>query len=132
MSDPIEAVVTYLQDVTAATVFGGELDRREAKTMPRQVVVVKPAGGGLLGASGQPFGDQRVDVDCYGETPRDSWLLHLAIEDALLSLSRRVYGSTLLHWAKPSARGTLARDPDTDWPISVSSYQVLAGRASTP
>jgi len=127
MPDPVAAVAAYLQDVAALTVFGGELPAREADAMPRRVVVVKPAGGGLLGGGTLAAGDTRLDVDCYGETALDSWLVYQAVYAALKGLTRQTRAETLLHWARPSTRGTLARDPDTDWPVTISSWQVFAG-----
>lgn len=135
-ADPIAAIVAFLKadDAVAALassrVFGGELPTRETKNMPRAAVVVKPAGGGLLGMVDQDYGDQRVDVDCYAQTAHDAWSLHLAVYAALKHMRRGVHAGTLLHWAKPSSRGTLARDPDTDWPDAISSWQVLAGEST--
>lgn len=137
MPDPVAAVVAALKadadvaDLAGGRVFGGELPAREAKSMPRAAVVLKPAGGGLLGAATADYGDQRLDVDCYAATPLSAWELYLAVYTALKALRRSVHAETLVHWAKPSTKGTLARDPDTDWPITVSSWQVLAGE-STP
>lgn len=136
-ADPVAAVVAYLSSDDAVSarvgsrVFGGELPRREAKNMPRECVLLKPAGGGLLGTADQEYGDTRLDVDCYGETPHEAWLLYLDVAAALKGLRRGVHAGTLLHWARPSTRGTLARDPDTDWPIAVCSWQVLAAEQST-
>lgn len=130
MPDPVAAVVAYLKSATALTVFGGELPARETHTMPRSVVVVSPAGGGLLGTGTAAYGDLRLDVDCYGQTPHDAWSTYLAVHAALKGLTRQTYAETLLHWARSSSRGTLARDPDTGWPIAVSSWQVLAGETT--
>jgi hypothetical protein len=132
-ADPIAAAVAYLKadGSVGSRVFGGELPGREAKSMPRQAVVVKPAGGGLLGRNGQAYRDQRIDVDCYGETPLEAWGLHLLVEAALSRLSRSVQAGVLLASARSSTRGTLARDPDTDWPVAVSTYQLTLGE-STP
>jgi hypothetical protein len=137
MPDPIAASVAFLLSdaplvtLVGSRVFGGELPAREAEHMPRAAVVLKPAGGGLLGTGTIDVGDTRLDVDCYGATPLDAWTVYLAVYGALKGLTRGAYASTVLHWARPSSRGTLARDPDTDWPVTVSSWQVLAGE-STP
>lgn len=119
-----------LAALVGARVFGGELDRRENPSMPRACVVVQPSGGGFLGLENQVYGDGRVDVDCYGATAWQAWQVYLAAEAALMSLEREVYASVLLHWAKPSSRGSQGRTPDLDWPIVLSSWQVLAGRVA--
>ena len=131
-ADPIGALVgiTTLPNAPSSIVrvFGGTLPRSEVGSMPRTSVVVKAAGGGLLGLEGQVYGDRRVDVDCYGATGHESWNVYLAVEAALESLSHEVWGDALLKWAKPSSRGFQAKDPDTDWDDTVSSWQVLAGK----
>lgn len=129
MVDPIAAVVAVLNadaDVAALVagrVFGGELPREQVESMPRAAVVVSPAGG-PGGRGYQDFAKVRVDVDCYGATPRDAWLLHLAVRTALKHLRRTVAKGVLLHSADVSADGASGRDPETDWAVTVSSYLV--------
>jgi hypothetical protein len=131
-ADPISALVGFLKVQTPVTalggtrVFGGELPRNENQSMPRTAIVLSPAGGGLIGLEYQTFGDQRVDVACYGATVKASWDLYLAVHQALKLLKREVYADTLLHWARLSSAGASGRTPDTDWPITISSWQVLA------
>lgn len=130
--DPLAAVIDFLQSQTVITdlvgsrVFGGELPRSENAQMPRQAVVLTPAGGGLYGTETADWGDSRVDIDCYGASPLDAWELYLAVADALKGMQRQMQAGVLLHWAKPSSRGITARDPATDWPVTISSWQVLA------
>lgn len=136
MVDPLSALIAYLKADSALTalvgarVFGAELDRRENASMPRACVVVSPAGGGFIGLENQVYADSRVDVDCYGATPYAAWQVYLAAEEAMETLEREVYTDVLLHWAKPSARGSNGRTPDADWPIVLSSWQVLAGKVA--
>lgn len=135
-TDPIEALVAFLKAdsavaaILSARVFGGELPRRENESMPRACVVLKPAGGGLIGLEYQSYGDMRVDVDCYAATSQGSWTLYRAVYGALKGMQREVFADTLLHWAKPSSRGTTARDPLTDWPVTISSWQVLVAEVA--
>ena len=127
MVDPIAALVTFLKaDAAVAAlvgtrVYGGELPRSEVDLMPRAVVVVKPAGG-PGGRAYMKFAQPRIDVDCYAATVPDSWVVHLAVRDALKHMRRNVTGTVLLHSADVSSDGVTARDPDTDWPVTVSSY----------
>lgn len=135
-TDPIEALVAFLKADSAvaailgARVFGGELDRREVQSMPRACAVLSPAGGGLIGLEYQNYGDLRVDVDCYAATVQGSWTLYRAVYGALKEMKREIFADTLLHWAKPSSRGTTGRDPLTDWPMTISSWQVLAAEVA--
>jgi hypothetical protein len=132
MVDPIAALVAWLKvDAALAAlldgrIFGGELPREQIASMPRPALVLRPAGGGLLGRAFQDFGDVRVDVECYGAVSRQAWEVNLAAYQALKHLSRVVSAGVLLHWAQPSSKGVLARDPSTDWPVCLASYQVLA------
>jgi hypothetical protein len=132
VADPIEGLVEFLQAdagvslLVGSRVYGGELPRADVTSMPRTAVVLKPAGGGLLGTAFQEYGDIRVDVDCWGETPRAAWILYLAVNAALKQLRHEESADVLLRWARPSSRGVSARDPDTDWPVCLSSWQVLA------
>jgi hypothetical protein len=134
MIDVIEAVVAYLKSdagvaaLVGTRVYGGELPRSQAATMPQGTVVVSPAGGGLLGLSGNDYGDSRVDIDCYSTTPHQAYKLNLAVYDAMKAIRRRKQGTALLHWSRPSSTGATGRD--TDWPITVSSYQVLAAEVA--
>lgn len=127
-ADPIAALVAYLKAVPVAggRVYGGELPRAQNASMPRAAVVLKGAGGGVLGQGYQNYGDLRVDADCYGESPLAGWQLYLEVYALLKHLRREVAAGVLLHWAKSSSRGISARDPETDWPLTVSSWQVLA------
>ena len=127
MVDPIAAVRAVLRaDAAVAAlvgdrVYGGELPRAAVDAMPRTAVVVSgaggPGGGGYI-----DFAKVRLDVDCYGATPKEAWQLHLAVRTALKHLRRTVVKGVLLHSADVSADGSSGRDPDTDWPVTVSSY----------
>ena len=109
-------------------VFGGEFPRQLNSSMPRAGVVVKAAGGGLLGRAQQRYGDTRVDVDCYGATPHEAWDVYLVVAAAFDALDADQYGDTLLKSANVTSRGIQARDPETDWPVVVATWQVLAGK----
>jgi hypothetical protein len=137
LADPIEALVTWLKadaDTAALVgtrVFGGELPTAQNASMPRRCVVIQPAGGGIMGNAYQDYGDFRVDVDCYGETPYEAWRTYLAVAGALKHLNRELSEGVLLHWARASGKGVSGRDPDTDWPITFASFQVLAAEITS-
>lgn len=131
MADHMIAIRDFLKSdagvaaIVSARVYAGELPRSEVQSMPKGVVVVNPAGGGLLGREYQVYADQRVDIDCYGATPYESWKLYRAVRKALKNMQQHVRSQTLLFWAKSSSEGTSTRDPITDWPITISSWQIL-------
>lgn len=133
MSDVIGALRDYLLSegdvttLTGARIYGGSIKDTDVAAMPRATVILSPAGGGLLGNAYQDYGDTRVDVDCYGEDSFQAYALYLAVYAALKHLRRTIAGDqVLLHWARASSKGTEARDPETDWPLVTSSWQVLA------
>ena len=132
-ADPVTALVSFLSGVTAINalvsgrVYGGEVAKAEVTNMPRAAIVVSPAGGlGVFGGAYQEFGDRRFDVDCYAASAGSSYALYLEAHAALKQLSRVKIGDVILHWARPSAGGNVGRDPQTDWPVTLSSWQVLA------
>jgi len=132
VADPIAGVVAFLEADSAVTalvstrVFGGELPAAEAESMPRAAIVVTPAGGGLIGRAYQSYGDTRVALTCYGANRRDSYQVYLAAAAALKQLRHAEHGDCLLMWARASAGGSTTTDPDTDWPVTLASWQVLA------
>lgn len=112
---------------TAGRVWGGEVPAGQVDTMPRTSIVVQAAGGlGVFGRSYQRYGDKRVDIICYADSPRAAYALWLQVRPVLKHMRRQVQAGTLLHWARQSGDATQARDPDTDWPAVLSTWQVLA------
>lgn len=140
MSEPADllaALVIYLKADAGLTgfingeVFGGELPREENVDMPQRCVVLNLAGGGMLGRAYQDYGDRRVDTFCYGRTLHEAEQVHMKVRAALKQLTRAKVvtpsGNVLIHWARLSSDGATGRDPETTWPLSLASYQVLAG-----
>lgn len=134
--DPIRALVLYLRGMLPITqlvgdrIYAEDVPQIENRTMPRPVVVVATAGGGLLGASAL-YGDVRVEVRCYAATLAAARGLHLEVRAALKTLQRVQVRDTattavLLHWARVSSDGSTRRDVLTSWPVCVSTWQVLA------
>jgi len=105
----------------------GEIDEDQAKLMPATCIVLKPAGGPRSPGGGyQQFGKTRLDVDCYGSTLNESYLVYLAIYDALKGLTRQVVNGVLLHNAEVESKGSTARDPFKQWPVTFSSWLIAA------
>lgn len=135
MAEPnlISALIALLKadaDVNTATggrVWGGEVPSGQVDAMPQASVVVQAAGGlGVFGRGYQRHSDKRVDVICYADSPRAAYQLWLQVRPVLKHMRRQVQAGTVLHWARPSGDATQARDPDTDWPAVLSTWQVLA------
>jgi hypothetical protein len=132
IADPIAAVVAMLKAdagvIAAAStrVYGGELPRAQSDDQPRKALVVKAVGGGSLDPGYQRWGDHRLDVIAYGETPHEAYELWRTAHAPLKDLARSKHAGTVLFWARPAGGPVAMRDADTDWPIVVSSWQVLA------
>lgn len=120
--------------LSGGRVFGNELPDAEAALMPRKCVVINSAGlgsRGLAARSYMPISSRTKVVRCYGETPYDTRLLFNAVDRALKLLSRRLVtpdglSAQLLYSAVSTGGVTTAREQQTDWPVSFSSYDVLA------
>lgn len=130
--DFIEALRSYLladADVVAATssrVYGAELPQAEVINQPRGAIVLRAQGGGnLFGRSYIEINDPRVDILCYGSTPYQAGVVHNAMHPVLKQMRRNVQGSCLLHWAHPTTSPLSLRDPDAEWPMVLSVWQVL-------
>jgi hypothetical protein len=131
IADPISALIAYLKaDVALAAkvnnrVYAGELPEGRIASMPEQSVLIRTSGGGLLPQSYLQIHDVRVDIICYGQTPYaafDSWR---CVHGALKQMYRNVQGSTVLHWALTSGGPLTERQQDTEWPLVLSSWQVM-------
>lgn len=134
--DPVDAIVALLRaDPALAGLIGGrvfntELPESETGAMPRGAIVVAPSGGGLIGRAYQQYGDVRLDVRCYGETPKAARDVWRSVQPALKGLRREVRLGCLMHWARQGGGPLSGRDPDTDWPSIWSSWQVLVAEVA--
>ena len=130
--DIIKGLIVFLQaDAAVAAlvgtrVFGQELPRAEADSMPRKAVVLQPSGGTILmGGSYVKHTAQRFDVISHGETAFQSERVRRAVFDALKALRRVVSLGVLIHWCDPAGGFANLRDPDTRWPINFQSFQAF-------
>lgn len=117
--------------LVSGRVFGGELAGAEAASMPRKAIVVARAGGpGAIGKGYQRYGDIGVELRCYGETPHSADQLWRRAYPALKQLARVIEDGCLIHWAKLGGGPMALRDPDTDWPFTLASFQVLVAEVA--
>lgn len=136
--DPVTALCAYLRSDAELTVlvgtkvFGAELPENQNAAMPQRCVVLRRAGGGFLTGGYLRAGDFRLDCFCYGPTPYEAARVNLAVQEALKQMRRNVQGTALLHWANPSGGGINLRDPDAEWPLVFSSWQVFASEQEVP
>lgn len=119
---------TDLSALVGTRIFGDELPRDEADSMPRKAVVISPNGGGFptFAQGTMPLNVQGYDVFCYGETLFQAEAVRRAAFGALRAMIRVTITSVLLHWARPAGGASSGRDPVTDWPVVWNSWQVMA------
>lgn len=135
--DLLVALVAHLEADTAVAaavgsrVYGAELPPSETDAQPRAAIVVRYAGGlGQYGRGWQQWGDRRIDTLCYGADPAAAGGVFNALHPAMKQLEREAYADVLLHWARQAGGPLQLRDPDTNWPLVLSTWQVLASEAS--
>lgn len=131
----IAALVALLKADTAVAaiagtrVYGGELPEADAPFMPRAAVVITPSGGER--ENGVDYLTRpHIDVRSYGATQREGWLLDQAVHDYLKHNLRKSAANTLVHSVSPDTGPFLMRDADGQWPMTFSTYRVLAAEVA--
>ena len=77
------------------------------------------------------IGTNNYDIWCFGASPHEAGQVRLAVYEALKFLNREEANNTLLHWAQEIGGVMSLRDPDTDWPVQLQTFQVLAAEVAT-
>jgi hypothetical protein len=130
--DWLDGLVGYLRahpdvaPLAGARIYPAELPADEAVDMPRYAVVMEPMGGKGPASAARDL-RPRVDITCYGATPKQSRMLWLAVADALQELNRATFANSLLHNALLLAGPIQTRHPETHWPLTWGSWQVTVG-----
>jgi hypothetical protein len=134
IQDPIKAIIDILKANAAVTtlvgtrVFGLELPRPEAASMPRKAIVIQASGGGVFRVGSSDYikhSDQRIDIFSYGETPFEAQKVRREVVDVLKQAKRQVINGTLIQWINRAGGSLALRDPDTDWPVCFESFQLF-------
>lgn len=119
--------------LSGGRVFANELPDAEAAAMPRKCVILTSAGLGSRGLSARSnlaVSSRTKLVRCYGETPYESRRMFDAVNQALKALTRRLatpagLSPVLVYSAVATGGVTTTREPESEWPVSFSSYDVL-------
>lgn len=106
-------------------VWGEEVPQSETDNMPRKGVLIRRAGGYVLGVGYIEIGDPRFDIYAYGGSPFDAGQVFQSLYIPLKQMRRNIQGPALLHWARPAGGPVAMRDPDTEWPMVLSVWQIL-------
>lgn len=131
-SDPLGAVLAVLAGdsrvdaLVSGRVFGGELPAQQVAAMPQPAIVIRGSGGvAALGGGDLPIVPQRLDLYAYGAEPYDARMLYATAHLALKAVHQRVVNGTRLYWCQPAGGPLDLRDPDREWPYTLSAWQIL-------
>ena len=131
--DVVGAVIAVLraENVEASDrVWYAELPKSEHAAMPRKNVVVRKAGGFTADRARVRYQHQRVDIFCYGETPKEAATLELAVYDALKQMVPYDEGACRIWDAEVSSGAIDLREQETQWPLVFRSYVIAAAEVA--
>lgn len=140
VADAIDAAIAIAKADAAvaalvgARVYGMELPIADVGSMPRACIVIRASGGAppSYTEGTAQLQAMRFDANCYGATMYDADHVRRALRGAYRTVSRQVIQSVLVHWINPAGGLLSFRDPDTDWPRAVETWQILtAEQAAT-
>jgi hypothetical protein len=140
ITDPMAALIRFLKadaDTAAMAgtkVYGGELPDAQVQGMGQACIVLRKTGGSLMpiSASYVEVSDVRVDAYAYGSTPLQADRLYRCLAGALKQMRSNNQGRTRLYWARPAGGPISLREQDTEWPLTLSTWQVMWSERETP
>jgi hypothetical protein len=129
VQDGIGAMVALLTaDATitallSSRVYGLELPKADASSMPRKAIVINSAGGQGESSYRDVF-KYRLDFICYGETPFEAYEVFRTLRAVLREIERQVVSSTFVYSAEHSAGPFSFRDTESKWPHTIDTWLV--------
>jgi len=132
MPDPIYAICEYIRDdptIQALPLvndpFPVELPTSVDVQMPAKMVVVKPHGGPEDPAPLQ-INYTRIQVQCFAETAHLAYVVDWTVFLVLKDLAHVVRAGTYIHNCIRMSGPTPFRDPELQWPYSLSTWRLMA------
>lgn len=133
----LDAAVGGVRELAGERIYGEELPREYATpgVAPLYALVFRDSGSGALREEHFAYASQyRIDVWSYGPTPFEAARLRRRIQGLLKQMNRTVVTvgagaeavKVLLHSAIRTAGPITFRDPVTDWPIQVLTFEIAA------
>ena len=129
IQDAVGALATYLKAQAAISsllgtrVYGLEVPKADAVSMPRKCIVINNAGG-IGEASDLDVYQHRFDFLCYGETTFEAYETWRTLRTELRDLTKNVTSATTLYSAIHSAGPFSFRDQPTHWPVTLDTWLV--------
>lgn len=138
--DIVVAVIAFLRadeavaELAAEFIYYEELAKQRIEAwgagMPKEEVVVVRRSGGPSDRARIRYQRQRIDVFCYGRTPRKAADLEIAVYDALKQMVPHNEGPCRIWDAEVSSGAIALREQDTKWPLVFRSYVVSAAEVA--
>lgn len=129
IQDAVGSLAAYLKAQSAISallgdrVYGLEVPKADAESMPRKCIVINNAGG-IGEASDLDVYQHRFDFKCYGETTFEAYKVWRTLRAELRDLTKNVTSATTLYNAIPSAGPFSFRDQPTHWPVTLDTWLV--------
>lgn len=129
IQDGLGALITYLKAQSAISalistrVYGLEVPKADATSMPRKCIVINNAGG-IGEDSYRDVFQWRFDFKCYGETLFEAVEVWRTLRTELRDLETNVTAATTLYSALHSAGPFSFRDQPTEWPVTLDTWLV--------
>ena len=127
--DVLLEVGPALKVIAEGRVFAVELPKNEAAHMPRQAVVVSPAGG-PEDVSFQQITTAGIRLLCFGKTVTEAAELSEDVHRRLKFFTSGMFAGRRVHSFTRSSGRVFYRDPETDWAVFSESWQILASESA--
>ena len=138
LPDPLAAVrKILLADAELAALVGteifvGELPDIYSKSSPPKGAVVIAAAPGTSNQFGcAKLGTNSVDLRSYGTNSTNAHDVGRAVLQVLKFLDRTKTAEGTVLSTSPTNDGLYTRDPNTDWPVWIQSYSILAPQCTS-
>jgi hypothetical protein len=137
MPDVIEGIKQALladstvSSITSNNVYDLELPLQMDPSMPTRAIVIRGAGG-PGGPATLQIVESRLNLMCWGETPHLAHTVYNAVYAVLKGMLPSVWANTYIHGCILAAGEIPFRDPDEQWPYSMSSWLVRSSDLTPP
>ena len=115
-----------LMELTKGRIYGCEMPKEEIGHQPRCAVVIRRSPG--LGSFGGFLELEKASMNMftYGESHARAEAVRREVSRVLKQATRQVINEVLLHSFSPVGSPSASRDPDTDWPYTLSQWNFMA------
>lgn len=122
---------SQLNTMVGGRIYGHEIPDFESKDMPRKVILINSVGRGNQNTGYLPLDNTLKDIRCYAESPYESARLYDLVKVIMREMTRTEVlpaaglAPVVLYNAFVVAGGFTNREPDTNWPVTFGTFNVL-------